>query len=92
MGIQDTKRALILTGLGWGRLPSWAIERDLAHGSLGQFGATALGRQGETALAVYLAHRTDEPLGRVARILRQALFNARNFQLDNTFVLTKIHL
>jgi len=74
VGTQDAKCALILGGLGWGRLPSWAVERDLADGSLVRLGATALGRQGETALAVYLAHRTDEPLGPAARILRQALF------------------
>jgi DNA-binding transcriptional LysR family regulator len=59
---QDTKHALILAGLGWGRLPLWAVERDLA-----------LGRQGAVRSEAYLAHRTDEPLGPAARAFREAL-------------------
>lgn len=70
---QDVKHALILAGLGWGRLPLWAVERDLAEGRLVRVAATALGRQGEAAMQAYLAHRTDEPLGPAARELRQAL-------------------
>lgn len=70
---QDIKHHLILAGLGWGRLPSWAVERDLAEGRLIRLGATALGRQGEAVLAAYLAHRTDEPLGPAARVFRQAI-------------------
>lgn len=31
---QDTKYALILSGLGWGRLPRWLVERDLREGRL----------------------------------------------------------
>jgi DNA-binding transcriptional LysR family regulator len=70
---QDAKQALILAGLGWGRLPLWAVERDLIEGRLVRIEAAALGRHGETLLATYLAHRTDEPLGPAARLLRQAL-------------------
>lgn len=70
---QDAKHALILAGLGWGRLPLWAIERDLTEGRLVRLKVAALGRQGEVALEAYLAHRTDEPLGPAARALRQAL-------------------
>jgi len=43
---QDAKHALILAGLGWGRLPSWVVERDLAERRLVRLGAAALGRQG----------------------------------------------
>lgn len=70
---QDTKHAFILAGLGWGRLPLWTIERDLAEGRLVRLAAIALGPQGEAVLGAYLAHRTDEPLGPAARAFRQAL-------------------
>ncbi len=70
---QDAKRALILQGLGWGRLPSWAIERDLAEGRLVQLPATGLGQQGEALMTAYLAHRIDEPLGPAARVFRESL-------------------
>jgi DNA-binding transcriptional LysR family regulator len=70
---QDAKHALILAGLGWGRLPLWSIERDLAEGRLVRLAAAGLGRQGEAVLEAYLAHRTDESLGPAARALRQAL-------------------
>lgn len=30
----ETKRALLLAGVGWGSLPSWSVERDLADGRL----------------------------------------------------------
>jgi DNA-binding transcriptional LysR family regulator len=71
---QDTKYALILAGAGWGRLPIWMVERDLAAGRLVQIPAAALGPQGEIARTAYLAHRGDEPLGPAARIFRAALF------------------
>ncbi len=70
---QDAKHALILAGLGWGRLPSWVVARDLAEGRLVQLRATALGREGEAVLAAYLAHRSDEPLGPAAKVFRRAL-------------------
>ena len=31
---QDAKHALILAGVGWGRLPHWLVSRDLAEGRL----------------------------------------------------------
>lgn len=70
---QDTKHALILAGLGWGRLPLWLVERDLAEGRLVRIAASALGPHGEIVRNAYLAHRTDEPLGPTARALRKAL-------------------
>lgn len=70
---QDAKHALILAGLGWGRLPLWAVERDLAESRLVRIRTAALGRDGEAVLQTYLAHRTDQPLGPAARALRQAL-------------------
>jgi len=70
---QDIKHALILAGLGWGRLPLWAVARDLADGRLVRLKAAALGRQGEVTAEAYLVHRIDEPLGPAARAFRQAL-------------------
>jgi DNA-binding transcriptional LysR family regulator len=70
---QEAKRALILAGLGWGRLPLWVVERDLAAGRLVRLPATGLGEAGERAPQAYLSHRTDEPLGPAAQVLRGAL-------------------
>jgi DNA-binding transcriptional LysR family regulator len=69
----ETKRALILAGVGWGSLPLWLVERDLAEGRLVRVAAAEFGQQGETFVRAYLAHRTDQPLGPAARLLRQAL-------------------
>jgi DNA-binding transcriptional LysR family regulator len=75
VGGQDTKHALILAGLGWGRLPHWLVERDLAEGHLVRLPAMALGRQGEAIVEAFLAHRSDEPLGPAARAFRAALLD-----------------
>jgi DNA-binding transcriptional LysR family regulator len=68
-----TKLALILAGVGWGSLPLWLVERDLAEDRLVRVAAAEFGSQGETFVRAYLAHRTDEPLGPAAREFRHAL-------------------
>jgi DNA-binding transcriptional LysR family regulator len=70
---QAAKRALIVAGLGWGRLPVWSIRRELAEGRLVGIPAAGLGQKGERSHYAYLAHRTDEPLGPAAQALRAAL-------------------
>lgn len=70
---QDAKHALIRAGLGWGRLPLWAVEGDLAAGRLVRIKAASLGDKGASAPLAYLAHRTDESMGLAARALREAL-------------------
>jgi len=70
---QDAKHALILAGVGWGRLPLWLIKRDLDEGRLRRLGTKALGRNGEVASEAYLAHRLDEPMGPAARLLAETL-------------------
>lgn len=70
---QDTKHAMILAGLGWGRLPLWQIERDLAEGRLVRLRTKALGRHAQIIQEAYLAHRLDEPLGPAARAFGRAL-------------------
>ncbi|MBR0646799.1 LysR family transcriptional regulator [Plastoroseomonas hellenica] len=73
VGGQDTKHALILSGLGWGRLPSWLVARDLRDGRLVRLDTRALGRDATTRYEAYLAHRLDEPLGPAARHFGAAL-------------------
>jgi DNA-binding transcriptional LysR family regulator len=70
---QDAKHAMILAGLGWGRLPSWQVERDLTEGRLVRLATSALGRNSQVAAEAYLAHRLDEPFGPAALAFRQAL-------------------
>jgi DNA-binding transcriptional LysR family regulator len=72
----ETKRALILAGAGWGSLPLWLVERDLAKGRLVRIAVAEFGQQGETFVRAYLAHRTDQPLGPAARAFRQALLRS----------------
>lgn len=66
---QDAKRALILGGVGWGRLPWWSVERELADGDLVRVPAAAFGGHGETSEPSYLARRIDQPLGPAARFV-----------------------
>lgn len=73
VGGQDIKHALILAGLGWGRLPLWLVERDLAERRLVRLNTQALGRDGQVPLETYLARRLDEPLGPAARFFGRAL-------------------
>ncbi|MDH2237407.1 LysR family transcriptional regulator [Pigmentiphaga sp. GD03639] len=70
---QDTKHQLILAGVGWGRLPAWQVERDLAEGRLVRLAVSALGRDSSLASEAYLAHRVDAPPGPAARAFCQAL-------------------
>jgi len=70
---QDVKHAMIKEGLGWGRLPLWAVQDDLARGRLVQLDVPALGRHGRVDLEAYLAHRRDQPLGPAARAFRAGL-------------------
>ncbi|HEV7327607.1 MAG TPA: LysR family transcriptional regulator [Bosea sp. (in: a-proteobacteria)] len=70
---QDTKHAMILAGLGWGRLPHWLIKRDLAEGRLVRVATRALGRNAQLPAEAYLAHRLDEAMGPAARAFAEAL-------------------
>lgn len=70
---QDTKHALILAGLGWGRLPSWQVGRDIREGRLVRLETKSLGRNAQVVSEAYLARRLDEPLGPAARAFGEAL-------------------
>ncbi|MEX2628662.1 MAG: LysR family transcriptional regulator [Tistlia sp.] len=69
-----TKHALILAGLGWGSLPLWIVERDLAEGRLVRVPAAEFGPEGESLARVWLMRRTDEQPGPAARAFRETLF------------------
>jgi DNA-binding transcriptional LysR family regulator len=71
-----TKHALILAGVGWGTLPLWMVERDLAEGRLRRIATAEFGPEGETLVRLYLAHRTDVPLGPAGRLLRSLLLES----------------
>lgn len=73
VGNQDAKHALILAGLGWGRLPLWQVDQDLAEGRLVRLPTSSLGRDSQLPLEVYLVHRIDEPLGPAARVFVDSL-------------------
>lgn len=70
---QDTKQAMILSGLGWGRLPLWQVQRDLEEGRLVRLNTNGLGRKGQVQAEAYLASRLDKPLGPAARAFGDAL-------------------
>ncbi len=70
---QDTKHAMILAGVGWGRLPLWQVARDLKERRLVRFEARSLGRGAEPLHEAYLARRLDEPLGPVAQTFAEVL-------------------
>jgi DNA-binding transcriptional LysR family regulator len=71
-----TKHALILAGVGWGTLPLWMVERDLAEGRLRRIATAEFGPESETLVRLYLAHRTDVPLGPAGRLLRSLLLES----------------
>lgn len=73
VGGQDIKHAMILAGLGWGRLPGWLAADDLASGRLVRVGTGVLGRRGGLPAEAYVGHRLDAPLGPAARSFVAAL-------------------
>lgn len=73
VGDNATKHALILAGIGWGNLPLWLVQRDLAEGRLVRVSAAEFGERGETVGRAWLMHRTDEQLGRAAQAFCEVL-------------------
>lgn len=71
-----TKKTLILSGVGWGSLPLWMIERELQEGDLVRLPVAAFTKGGESTTQTYLARRTDRPLGPAGAAFRKALLDA----------------
>jgi DNA-binding transcriptional LysR family regulator len=70
---QAAKHALILAGLGWGRLPLWLVENDLDAGHLLRLDAPSLGPGGANPLAAYVARRSDQAFGPAPRAVHDQL-------------------
>lgn len=71
-----TKKTLILSGVGWGSLPLWMIQRELREGDLVRLPVAAFAEGGESTVQTYLAHRVDRPLGPAGAAYRKALLAA----------------
>lgn len=69
----STKRALILAGIGWGNLPLWLVEHDLAEGYLVRVPVAEFGPHGETVVRAWLMHRTNSHLGPAVRTFCESL-------------------
>lgn len=80
---QDAKHAMILSGLGWGRLPSWLVASDLRERRLVRIPTRLLGANSEIVSEAYLAHRMDKPFGPVARAFQTALVASLHSEADS---------
>jgi DNA-binding transcriptional LysR family regulator len=69
----ESKRAVIRAGIGWGTMPRWLVERDLAEGTLVRLPARRLGAAGESMFDAYFSHLSDRALGVAARYFAQCL-------------------
>lgn len=66
VGDLATKHALILAGAGWGNLPLWMVEADLAAGSLAQVALAVRRSPAPQRMPVYIIRRVDRPFGPAA--------------------------
>ena len=70
LGDLGAKHALLRGGLGWGHLPRWMIQADLASGQLIQL---QLAEMPPVVYPLYLIHRGDDPPGQAGRWLMHQL-------------------
>ena len=69
----ETKRALILAGIGWGNMPSHTVAADLDAGRLVTLAPQGIGKGGRTPVPVYLIRRRGSVPGPAARCFRAAV-------------------
>lgn len=69
----ETKRRLIISGLGWGSMQYHHVKTDLETGRLIRISPQGIGRGGETPMPVYLIRRRELSLGPAAECFRRAL-------------------
>lgn len=75
VGDLATKHALILAGIGWGRLPLWMVERDLDERRLVRVATGEFGPEAQSLLEVFLLRRNDQALGPATALLRKLLLS-----------------
>jgi len=69
----QTKRALIMAGIGWGNMPAHLVEADIAEGRLSRIAPQGIGKDGATVMPVYLIYRQGAMFGPAAKCLWQAI-------------------
>ncbi len=69
----ETKRALLIAGVGWGSMPLHVVEADIAAGRLVRVAPQGIGPNGETPMPVFLMRRQGVGLGPAAECFRDAL-------------------
>ena len=57
------KHAFLLAGLGWGGMPAWMVEADIASGRLVELDVEPAVWQGTKLTTAYALHRRDTPPG-----------------------------
>lgn len=63
------KHAFLLAGLGWGSMPAWMVEADIAAGKLVELEVEAAAWPGGNLVTAYALHRRDTPPGPAGRWL-----------------------
>lgn len=63
------KHAFLQAGLGWGSMPAWMIEADIAAGKLVELEVEAAAWPGGNLVTAYALHRRDTPPGPAGRWL-----------------------
>jgi len=66
VGDLTTKHALIRAGAGWGNLPLWMVEADLAAGRLARMALAVRRSSAPDRMPVYIIRRVDRPFGPAA--------------------------
>ena len=69
----ESKRALILAGVGWGNMPSHTVAADIDAGRLVPIAPMGIGKDGRTQVPIYLIWRSGAVPGPAARCFRAAL-------------------
>ncbi len=72
----ETKRALLIAGVGWGSMPLHVVEDDIAAGRLSRIAPQGIGPGGETPMPVYLIRRKGIAPGPAAACFRDVLLGA----------------
>lgn len=63
------KQAFLQAGLGWGSMPAWMVEADIAAGKLVELEVEAAAWPGGNLVTAYALHRRDTPPGPAGRWL-----------------------